>query len=61
MFFAQNAINNADLMTLKPYNLWNFSKPNLINAYIIIIVFAINGKQRIEGADGTVRFYSSDS
>ena len=31
------------------------------NAYIIVIVFAINGKQWIEGADGTVRFYSSDS
>jgi hypothetical protein len=31
------------------------------NAYIIVIVFAINGKQRIEGSDGTVGFYSSDS
>ena len=43
--------------------LFNLSSVNQIyyNAYIIVIVFAINGKQRIEGSDGTVRFYSSDS
>ena len=31
------------------------------NADYIIIGFAINGKLRIEGADGTVGFYSPDS
>ncbi len=36
---------------------------NLIykNADYIIIVIAFHGKLRIEGADGTVGFYSSDS
>ena len=50
------------VLSLHQLNLRNFTKPNQYkNADIIIIVFAINGKQRTEGADGTDGFYSPDS